>query len=133
MNSLWIERLTGTAGTGASTGSSSSGRCAGSALPPGAYTLLPARYALLPGGVLVTRDPGLPDHVRQAKVQTRDLLAKRVAARERTAPVAWCTSVGPVELLRALGYQVFFPENHGALLGASRALDGLLEDPATAH
>ena len=42
------------------------------------------------------------------------------AARERTAPVAWCTSVGPVELLRALGYEVFFPENHGALLGASR-------------
>ncbi len=42
------------------------------------------------------------------------------AARERSAPVAWCTSVGPVELLRALGYQVFFPENHGALLGASR-------------
>jgi benzoyl-CoA reductase/2-hydroxyglutaryl-CoA dehydratase subunit BcrC/BadD/HgdB len=42
------------------------------------------------------------------------------AARERTSPVAWCTSVGPVELLRALGYQVFFPENHGALLGASR-------------
>ena len=33
------------------------------------------------------------------------------AAREKSAPVAWCTSVGPVELLRALGYQVFFPEN----------------------
>lgn len=42
------------------------------------------------------------------------------AAREKTAPVAWCTSVGPVELLRALGYEVFFPENHGAMLGASR-------------
>jgi benzoyl-CoA reductase/2-hydroxyglutaryl-CoA dehydratase subunit BcrC/BadD/HgdB len=42
------------------------------------------------------------------------------AAREKSAPVAWCTSVGPVELLRALGYQVFFPENHGALLGATR-------------
>jgi benzoyl-CoA reductase/2-hydroxyglutaryl-CoA dehydratase subunit BcrC/BadD/HgdB len=42
------------------------------------------------------------------------------ASREHDAPVAWCTSVGPVELLRALGYQVFFPENHGALLGASR-------------
>jgi benzoyl-CoA reductase/2-hydroxyglutaryl-CoA dehydratase subunit BcrC/BadD/HgdB len=28
--------------------------------------------------------------------------------------------VGPVELLRALGYEVFFPENHGAMLGASR-------------
>lgn len=42
------------------------------------------------------------------------------AAREKTAPVAWCTSVGPVELLRALGFEVFFPENHGAMLGASR-------------
>jgi benzoyl-CoA reductase/2-hydroxyglutaryl-CoA dehydratase subunit BcrC/BadD/HgdB len=42
------------------------------------------------------------------------------AAREKSAPVAWCTSVGPVELLRALGFEVFFPENHGAMLGASR-------------
>lgn len=33
---------------------------------------------------------------------------------------AWCTSVGPAELLRALGYNVYFPENHGAMLGASR-------------
>lgn len=52
------------------------------------------------------------------------------AARERTAPVAWCTSVGPAELLRALGYQVFFPENHGALLGASRLAN---ETMARAH
>ncbi len=42
------------------------------------------------------------------------------ASRTHSAPVAWCTSVGPVELLRALGFEVFFPENHGALLGASR-------------
>ncbi|MBL8988571.1 MAG: 2-hydroxyacyl-CoA dehydratase family protein [Gemmatimonadales bacterium] len=42
------------------------------------------------------------------------------AARDRSAPVAWCTSVGPAELLRALGFQVFFPENHAAMLGASR-------------
>ena len=38
----------------------------------------------------------------------------------RRAPVAWCTSVGPAELLRALGYRVFFPENHAAMLGAAR-------------
>lgn len=55
----------------------------------------------------------------------KDLMAAHFAgvdraARERSAPVAWCTSVGPVELLRALGFQVFFPENHGAMLGASR-------------
>lgn len=42
------------------------------------------------------------------------------AAREGTAPIAWCTSVGPAELLRALGFQVFFPENHAAMLGAAR-------------
>ncbi len=36
------------------------------------------------------------------------------------APVAWCTSAGPAELLRAFGFTVYFPENHGALLGASR-------------
>jgi benzoyl-CoA reductase/2-hydroxyglutaryl-CoA dehydratase subunit BcrC/BadD/HgdB len=34
--------------------------------------------------------------------------------------IAWCTSVGPAELLRAMGFLVYFPENHGALIGASR-------------
>ncbi len=43
------------------------------------------------------------------------------AAERHTAPVAWCTSVGPAELLRALGYRVFFPENHAAMLGAARS------------
>ncbi len=36
------------------------------------------------------------------------------------SPLAWCTSAGPAEILRALGFEVYFPENHGALLGASR-------------
>src|SRR4030042_6209308 len=34
--------------------------------------------------------------------------------------VAWCTSVGPAEILRALGFLVHFPENHGAMLGSTR-------------
>ncbi len=34
--------------------------------------------------------------------------------------VAWCSSAGPSELLRAFGFKVYFPENHGALLGATR-------------
>jgi benzoyl-CoA reductase/2-hydroxyglutaryl-CoA dehydratase subunit BcrC/BadD/HgdB len=37
-----------------------------------------------------------------------------------TPKIAWCTSQGPVELLRAMGFLVYFPENHGALLGARR-------------
>jgi benzoyl-CoA reductase/2-hydroxyglutaryl-CoA dehydratase subunit BcrC/BadD/HgdB len=43
------------------------------------------------------------------------------AAKNRSPKVAWCTSVGPAELLRAMGFVVHFPENHGAMLGATRA------------
>ena len=39
------------------------------------------------------------------------------------SPIAWCTSAGPAEILRALGFEVYFPENHGALLGASRTAE----------
>jgi len=42
------------------------------------------------------------------------------AAAAKSAPVAWCTSTGPVEILRALGYKVHFPENHSSMLGAAR-------------
>jgi len=34
--------------------------------------------------------------------------------------IAWCSSVGPAELLRGMGFLVYYPENHGAMLGASR-------------
>jgi len=40
--------------------------------------------------------------------------------------VAWCTSVGPSEILTAMGFQVYYPENHGALLGATRASGDLI-------
>lgn len=42
------------------------------------------------------------------------------AARDPDRRVAWCTSVGPCEILVALGFDVYFPENHGAMLGAKR-------------
>ena len=48
------------------------------------------------------------------------------AAERRTAPVAWCTSVGPAELLRALGFRVFFPENHAAMLGTARTANSFM-------
>src|ERR1035437_9913270 len=43
-------------------------------------------------------------------------------------PIAWCTSVGPAELLRSFGFEVYFPENHGALLGATRAATDLIPE-----
>ena len=48
------------------------------------------------------------------------------AAKDDTQKVAWCTSVGPAELLRALGYHVHFPENHGAVLGSTRMAADLI-------
>jgi benzoyl-CoA reductase/2-hydroxyglutaryl-CoA dehydratase subunit BcrC/BadD/HgdB len=39
---------------------------------------------------------------------------------------AWCSSVGPAELLWAMGFNVYFPENHAAMLGASRMATDLI-------
>ena len=48
------------------------------------------------------------------------------AAKTGSAKVAWCTSVGPAELLRAMGFLVYFPENHGAMLGSTRMAADLI-------
>ena len=48
------------------------------------------------------------------------------AAKTDEQKIAWCTSVGPAEILRAMGFLVFFPENHGAMLGASRMATDML-------
>jgi hypothetical protein len=42
------------------------------------------------------------------------------AVKEGSPKVAWCTSVGPAELLLGLGFLVYYPENHGAMLGSTR-------------
>lgn len=52
----------------------------------------------------------LTDHFRELDAAARDPQRK----------VAWCTSVGPCEILTAMGFEVYFPENHGAMLGARR-------------
>jgi len=48
------------------------------------------------------------------------------AANDPSRRVAWLSSVAPVELVRAMGYEVYFPENHGALLGATRTASSLI-------
>jgi benzoyl-CoA reductase/2-hydroxyglutaryl-CoA dehydratase subunit BcrC/BadD/HgdB len=48
------------------------------------------------------------------------------AAKTKSHKIAWCTSVGPAELLKGMGFQVYFPENHGAMLGASRMATDLI-------
>ncbi len=40
--------------------------------------------------------------------------------------IAWCTSVGPAEILRSMGFLTYFPETHSALLGATRMATDLI-------
>jgi len=67
--------------------------------------------------------------VSRIKIQTTGLMKQvmgdyfgtlKEAAADPDRKVAWCTSVGPAELLTALGFEVHFPENHGAMLGSTR-------------
>jgi len=60
-----------------------------------------------------------------AEIKSARLLKSTMAGyfrslRDPGRKIAWCTSVGPAELLRSFGFEVYFPENHGALLGATR-------------
>ncbi len=48
------------------------------------------------------------------------------AAKNKAKKIAWCTSVGPAELLRAMGFLVYFPETHSAMLGATRMATDLI-------
>lgn len=55
-----------------------------------------------------------------------DYFADLAKGAENGKKTAWCTSVGPAELLLSMGYNVYFPENHGAMLGASRMATDLI-------
>jgi benzoyl-CoA reductase/2-hydroxyglutaryl-CoA dehydratase subunit BcrC/BadD/HgdB len=48
------------------------------------------------------------------------------AVKNKNKKIAWCTSVGPAEILRSLGFYVYFPENHSAMLGSSRMATDLI-------
>ena len=48
------------------------------------------------------------------------------ASNDPNGLVAWCTSVGPAELLLSFGFKVYYPENHGAMLGTKRVAMDLI-------
>lgn len=48
------------------------------------------------------------------------------ASKKGDPKIAWCTSVGPAEILRAMGFLVYFPETHSAMLGATRMATDLI-------
>ncbi|RME40627.1 MAG: 2-hydroxyacyl-CoA dehydratase [Planctomycetota bacterium] len=70
-------------------------------------------------GVALKRRP-LETQKRLKSLLRDHFAALDQAAKDPSRKVAWCTSVGPCEILTAMGFSVYFPENHGALLGARR-------------
>ena len=50
------------------------------------------------------------------------------AAEKGKPKIAWCTSVGPAEILRAMGFLIYFPETHSAMLGATRMATDLIPE-----
>ena len=65
-----------------------------------------------------------------ANKKLRDVMGQYFADLDRGAAegkkTAWCTSVGPAEPLWSMGFNVYFPENHGAMLGATRMATDLI-------
>lgn len=75
--------------------------------------------------------------ILRRKIESTDLMNKIMAdyfydlneaSTTGSRKVAWCTSVGPAELLRAMGFAVHFPENHAAMLGATRMSTDLIPE-----
>jgi benzoyl-CoA reductase/2-hydroxyglutaryl-CoA dehydratase subunit BcrC/BadD/HgdB len=69
---------------------------------------------------------GIATTSQMKKLMADHFLSLDRAKTEGRQKVAWCTSVGPAELLHAMGFLVYYPENHGALLGATRMATDLI-------
>lgn len=65
---------------------------------------------------------------QMARIMSDYFYGLNEAATTGSRKVAWCTSVGPAELLRAMGFAVHFPENHGAMLGSTRYSTDLIPE-----
>ncbi|UCF91177.1 MAG: 2-hydroxyacyl-CoA dehydratase [Desulfobacterales bacterium] len=63
-----------------------------------------------------------------AKFMAEYYLELDKAAKAGEPKIAWCTSVGPAEILRAMGFLVYFPETHSAMLGATRMATDLIPE-----
>ncbi|GAB6193412.1 2-hydroxyacyl-CoA dehydratase subunit D [Desulfocastanea catecholica] len=48
------------------------------------------------------------------------------ASKSGKRKIAWCTSVGPAEILRGMGFLIYFPETHSAMLGSTKMATELI-------
>jgi len=71
--------------------------------------------------------PPIKSAEKMKKLMADHFLEIDQAAKDKSRKIAWCTSVGPAEILRAMDFLVYFPENHGAMLGATRMANAGIE------
>ena len=68
--------------------------------------------------------------IESAKILKEIMSGYFLGMKQEGKKYAWCTSVGPAELLRSFGFEVHFPENHGALLGTTRTAGDMIPESA---
>jgi benzoyl-CoA reductase/2-hydroxyglutaryl-CoA dehydratase subunit BcrC/BadD/HgdB len=67
----------------------------------------------------------------KSKMMVAKHLLRGRHANER-GKVAWVTSGAPVEILKALDFYVFYPENHGAICGTARVVEEISSEAEAA-
>ncbi len=68
----------------------------------------------------MTKTPPINSSQELRRISTKYYKGLEEASADPTRKIAWCSSVGPAELLLAMDFAVYYPENHAAMLGASR-------------
>ena len=84
-----------------------------------------------PGGNIITQEKKAVRKKIKAAGGLRKFMADYYyeldhASKTGEKKIAWCTSVGPAEILRAMGFLVYFPETHSAMLGSTRMATDLI-------
>ena len=75
---------------------------------------------LAPGGGMPPSRVPLETAPKLKELMTSYYRDLQEASNDSDRRIAWCSGSGPVEILRAMDLSVYFPENHAALIGASR-------------
>lgn len=81
----------------------------------------------------MTQEKKIPRKMIKATAQMGRIMADYFyeldeASKTKNRKIAWCTSVGPAEILRSMGFLVYFPENHGAMLGATKMATDMIPE-----
>jgi benzoyl-CoA reductase/2-hydroxyglutaryl-CoA dehydratase subunit BcrC/BadD/HgdB len=75
----------------------------------------------------------LKANVELKQIMDNHMIEIAEAVRTKSKKIAWCSSTGPVELARGMGFLVYFPEYHGVIIGQNPPLATDYIPHAVAH